>query len=132
MLLTLLDRNFVWLLVLTLAEVFGFRIVRTAGGLDWQRKNTGKTSGAPNRSCWSVIAIDIGRKAIDRPALPLKCPFTNPVATHRRPTMHGAFPEDRLEVLEADDGAFAFLAEKLPVVDLTAAAIDGQRAVQKQ
>jgi len=40
--------------------------------------------------------------------------------------MHGAFTGDRLEVLEADDGAFAFLAEKLPVEDLTAAAIDGR------
>lgn len=39
--------------------------------------------------------------------------------------MHGAFTGDRLEVLEADDGAFAFLAEKLPVEDLTAAAIAG-------
>jgi len=40
--------------------------------------------------------------------------------------MHGVFPMDRLEVLEAGGGPQDFLAEKLPVKDLTAAAVAGR------
>lgn len=41
--------------------------------------------------------------------------------------MRGAFPDDRLEALDAASGALAFLADKLPVEDLTAAASAGRR-----
>jgi len=40
--------------------------------------------------------------------------------------MHGAFPADRLEEFPLIEGPWAFLAQKLPVEDLTAAALEDQ------